>query len=186
MRAILKDDIIVQIDSDGVEVGTKPRDYGIECLRFDGRKLINLNDLDEIWVEQVNGQFILHCKKVGNSQLVQMTYNQRKHLKNDNGTFRIKTQDELLEEEQILNDRRVKASIRTKLNRLVGDAFDRELDTDMLLHILMKVVIEGNSDAKKMLEDYLANAPLIVDIDKVKDKLIEKVKIKEDIYNEGT
>ena len=182
MRAIIKDDRILQPSPTGIDVGPKPPKISINDLRYNGKRLVNMNNLNEIWVEQVNGIFVLHCKKYRNSQLVQMQYKDRKHLINDNGTFRIRTQDEI---NQILikrtEDER-KANKRTKLRKQIGDQFDREQDLEKLLHILMKVVIDGDSDSKKFLQDYLDSTLNLVQLEKDKMKLLENATKKDRIY----
>lgn len=106
MKAILNKDIIIKTNvPDGIEIGNVSKDVGLELMRWDGSKLINLSMLNEIWVEYKNGCFILHCIKVHNSQLVSMNYSIRKKLWNDNGVYKIKT-DEQIQTELNLQYRR--------------------------------------------------------------------------------
>lgn len=95
MKAILNQDRIVKIGTKaGVEIGRIPRDIGIERLRWNGEKLIDLASLRKIWVEYRNGAFILHAIQVPGSQLVPMLFRDRKRLINDNGVYRVKSEEE--------------------------------------------------------------------------------------------
>lgn len=104
MRVILHNhDMIVCTTTDpnkGVEVGAKPRNVGCERLRFDGEKLVDIADLSEFYVARRDGDWELHAVEVPGSQLVSMSHKQKWRLVNDEGTFRLKTDDELLGEAQ--------------------------------------------------------------------------------------
>lgn len=96
MKAILEKDIIIHITERGdIEIGKLPRGVGLERLRWDGEKIVDLADLDQIWVEEKNGVFILHAIEVPNAQKVIMTYADRKRLVKDAGLIRLKTQEEM-------------------------------------------------------------------------------------------
>ncbi len=92
MRAIIKQDRIIKLGS-GIEIGNIPRDVGLDQLRWDGSKLINLADLTEIYVEP--GTHILHVIPIPGSQLVKMTWADRRHLIDDGEIIRVKTQEEI-------------------------------------------------------------------------------------------
>jgi len=87
--------------SDGIEIGSIPKDVGLERVRWDGKKLVDLFKLSKMWVEYKNGIFLLHCIQVPHSQLVEMQYKDRKKLWNDNGIYKIKTEKEIKAEETI-------------------------------------------------------------------------------------
>jgi len=96
MKAIVDKDIIVHITERGnTEIGHLPRGVGLERLRWDGSKVVDLADLDEIWVEYKNGAFILHAIEVPRSQLVKMTYKDRKRLTVEDGKIRLLTAEEM-------------------------------------------------------------------------------------------
>lgn len=87
-------DIINKINApNGIEIGLIPKGIGIERVRWNGNELIDLFKLDDIWVELINGVFILHCIEVPYSQLIKMKYKDRKKLWNDNGVYKIKTKE---------------------------------------------------------------------------------------------
>ena len=85
MRVLIRNyDIINKINvPDGVEIGSIPKGVGLERVRWNGNELIDLFDLTDIWVEFINGTFILHCIKVPHSQLIKMNYADRKKLWNN-------------------------------------------------------------------------------------------------------
>jgi hypothetical protein len=102
MKAILHEDMIVNIGT-GIEVGESPtKGAGLERLRWNGEKLVDLGLLDQFWVRYRNGIFELHAIEVANSQLVSMRYEDRKHLVSDSSIIRVKTPDELTTEKAAL------------------------------------------------------------------------------------
>ena len=96
MKAILQNDIIIRITERGAtEIGALPKDVGLERLRFDGTKIVDLADLSSMWVENQGGIFILHAVEVEESQQIEMTYNDRKRLTSNDGMIRLKTIEEI-------------------------------------------------------------------------------------------
>jgi len=96
MRAVLENDIIVHITERGdTEIGQIPKGVGLERLRWDGKKVVDLADLDQIWVEERNGVFILHAIEVPGTQKVSMTYADRKKLTRDADLIRLKSTNEI-------------------------------------------------------------------------------------------
>ena len=87
----------LRITSDS-EYGTIPKGRGIETYRWDGNKLIDLLTLNEFYVDN---KFILHSIEVPYSQLVSMDYNDRQKLWNDNGTYKIKTDEQIITEKNM-------------------------------------------------------------------------------------
>ena len=82
----------------GIEIGSVPKGVGLERMRWTGSKLVDLFNLDVIWVEFINGGFRLHSIETPYSQLVEMQYKDRKKLYNDNGTYKIKSDDQIQNE----------------------------------------------------------------------------------------
>ncbi|MBW2024363.1 MAG: hypothetical protein JRH08_00750 [Deltaproteobacteria bacterium] len=96
MRAVVDQDLIIHITERGdTEIGRLPKGVGLERLRWDGSKIVDLADLDKIWVECRNGVFILHAVEVPGSQLVKMKYADRKRLTKDGDKIRLKTAAEI-------------------------------------------------------------------------------------------
>lgn len=98
MQATLNNDIVVAIGRGPVTLPDDyPRDVGWERLRWDGERIIDLATLAAIWVEYVNGQFVLHAVEVSGAVLVEMTYADRRNLYFD-GAIRIKTAQQIADE----------------------------------------------------------------------------------------
>lgn len=180
MRVILKDDTM-QISAKGVDVGVRPKNTGVECLRFDGNKLINLNKLNKIWVEYLNGGFILHCKKYRNSQLVEMKYNQRHLLINKDGIYRIKTDEEIVNEKERKKDNEKNASKRTQLRRNIGDKFQREEYLEDIIQLMLKVIVENDNEVRQFLSNYLNKTPNLIKKGDKLNKILEIAEKKNDI-----
>lgn len=84
MKAILDGDRIIGFSSGGdVEVGPIPKGVGLERLRWDGEKLVDLWDLDEMWVKPKGNSFSMHAVEVPGSRKVRMKYKDRKMSKDD-------------------------------------------------------------------------------------------------------
>jgi hypothetical protein len=126
LKAILDYDKIVRITESGdTEIGTVPKDVGLERLRFDGEKIVDLADLSEFWVLLVNGGFELHCVEVPKSQLMQMNYADRKFLKMNGASVRLKTIEEISVELEQIKASVIKAKLRSRLNETIGDIYDQ-------------------------------------------------------------
>lgn len=95
MRAILDRDIIIKLcrkNDVGVEIGSLPKGkIGLECLRFDGKKVVDLMDLDVMYVDKYK---ILHAIPLPGTQRVEMRYTDRKNLVNIDGRLRVRTAEE--------------------------------------------------------------------------------------------
>lgn len=95
MKVILNQDRIVKLSArSGVDVGNPPPGIGIERLRWTGKKLVDIATLSEMYVEKKSGNWELHAIRVPGSQKVQMSWYDRKRLIDDNGTYRVLTQEE--------------------------------------------------------------------------------------------
>lgn len=83
MRAILHNDMIVRfvsLPNLGCEVGPYEGKKELSVLRYDGTKIVNLNDLKILWVDEVSGKFVFHCRDTGNCVPVEMKYSDRDRL----------------------------------------------------------------------------------------------------------
>jgi len=121
MRAILHEDRIIALVSDekaGVEIGSLPPLVGLERLRWDGNKVVDLNGLTEMYVRELNGAYSLHVIPVDGSQLVKMNYADRKYLKTDSatGVIRTKTKEERISETNLLSIERAKTAIKKAID----------------------------------------------------------------------
>lgn len=112
MRAIIHNyDMIAKVcgPDEGTDVGDKPPGVGLERLRFDGSQLVDIATLSEFYVVRRDGSWELHAVEVPGSQLVAMSHKQTWRLINDGGTYRLKTDNELLTEAQAAKIREVEA-----------------------------------------------------------------------------
>jgi len=82
VKVLLNEDIIVKPWRRGTQVGVVPKGVGWERLRYDHRinKVIDLMDLDVIYVRYKSGDFELHAVPVKGSQPVTMRYHERHKL----------------------------------------------------------------------------------------------------------
>lgn len=111
MKATLDRDIILAVGTGDDEVGALPKGVGLERLRWTGAEVVDLMDLQAMWVEPVGGAYVLHAIPVQNSQHVEMRYADRKLLIAGNGGIRLKSEKEITEE-------KVKKKIQTLLSRI--------------------------------------------------------------------
>lgn len=103
-RAILEEDVIVKIVlQGGVDIGPLPKNVGLERLRFDGEKIVDLFTLSAVWVRfESRGVFSFHAIQVPNSQLVNMSWVDRKKLHVVNGVIEIRDPQDVQNEMEIL------------------------------------------------------------------------------------
>jgi hypothetical protein len=82
VKVLLDEDIIVKPWRKGTQVGVVPKRVGWERLRYDHRinKVVDLMDLDVIYVRYKSGHFELHAVPVKGSQPVSMRYHERHKL----------------------------------------------------------------------------------------------------------
>lgn len=96
MKGLLENDIIRHVNANGPdEIGPLPKGVGLERLRFDGIKVVDLGTLSEIWVEEQNGVMVLHAIEVPGSRKVVMQYRDRKRLISENGMIRLMSTTEM-------------------------------------------------------------------------------------------
>jgi len=147
LKISLRDyDIINKINvPDGIEVGSITKGVGLERVRWNGKKLIDLFTLHSIWVEY-NGGFILHCIKVPHSQLVTMQYQDRKKLWNDNGVFKIKSNEQKQNETNI--------EYRRSHYPLISDQIGAIMKYLALQHDLPEELQKAIDDIEAVKEEY--------------------------------
>lgn len=185
MKAILRDDQIskLTVRKEGVEIGSVPRGVSLGRLRFDGKKVVDLVDLDSIWVEVKGGCFILHAIPVRNSTLVDMDYRDRKRLTISQGTIRLKTEEEEEVEQEELRKRIKLHKVKKKLITKVGTEFEQSIINEKLIYIIVKAL---NQSPKHMnfLSDYLQKMEGFVDIDKEKDTILKSLEDKKNVLSQ--
>lgn len=163
MKALLKDDIILGWCDNGTEVGLAPAGVGLERLRFNGEKIIDLATLTAFYVVFTGGVYSLHCLPVKNSQPVTMTYAQRKLLFDDSGTYRILTPEEAIVKQNALTNLKLKTNLREGLTKDMGDVLDMVADLTKCLTLVL-VYLEGGEKAAAAKTIIDTIAPLYCDI----------------------
>ena len=106
MRAILDGDRIVKLCIEGgVEIGKPPKGVGLERLRWDGKKLVDLASLNTIYVTRKNGAIQLHATAKKDAQKVKMKWKDRKKLREENGMFTIAEKVPVIDREKLIKDK---------------------------------------------------------------------------------
>ena len=99
MKPILdkKGSRVVNLSSGGLDLPLPSSAQGdLKRIRFDGQELVDLAGLTKIYVTCENGVFELHARSdIPNSQLVSMTYSDRKKLVDVGSSIRLKTSNEV-------------------------------------------------------------------------------------------
>ncbi len=119
VRAILNKDEIVKLTMKpdlGTEIGTLSA-ADLHRFRWDGEKLVDITKAESIHVEL--GTFKLHVIPLPNTQEVTMNYTDRRILKNDSGTIRVKTEVEI-EVEKALDYQRKREAEYPNLSAQIG------------------------------------------------------------------
>ena len=142
MKANLREDIITTLTENGTtDIGQLPKNVGMERLRFDGERVIDLETLDYLWVRCVNGVFELHVIKVPGSQKINMKYKKRKILfEEDDGTIRLKTEQEITNERLDGKRKQILVQLNQKLKGKIGDMTELSLNNTMLIMALIVYV----------------------------------------------
>ena len=162
MKAFLDNDIIVNITERGdTEIGSLPIGVGMERLRFDGEKVIDLADLSKFWVVPAGKGFELHCIKVPNSQLVQMNYSDRKYLKTNDSNICLKTTQEINAEYINSKVELAKARLRAKLKESLGDVQDQQQD---MLALICALIVYARQQPQIVADFFDSIIPDIKDI----------------------
>ena len=138
MKANLKEDIIVMLTENGkVDIGTLPKNVGLERLRFDGKCVVDLFNLNEIWVRHVSGTFELHAVEVLKSQKIVMNYTERKKLFLDGNTIRLLTTQEVINNEIDIKKKQILTQLNQRLKGKLGDMTELTLNNTMLIMALI-------------------------------------------------
>lgn len=180
MKAILDtkyNSYVIGWGPSGVDAGPAPRDVGLERVRYDGSKLVDIGPLRQFYVvEEGANTFSLHARPVEGSQLVSMTYADRKKLVNDNGTIRVKTPAEIADEIRTATIKRIEHKARAALEKQMGIMIRQFLFTHKLLYALIWALRTENPQGLAFVDSYLAEMATIFDLtDPVfKDDLISE------------
>ena len=164
MRAILNNDIIVTLTSDinkGTEIGSLPKNVGMERLRFNGVEVVDLAGLSAFWVESIPGGFMLHAVHVPNSFYVEMAFDDRVYLHVNGGTPTVKTAEQIAIDEQSEQIRLLKNKLRLKLLNSIGDIQDQNMNT---LAFVCSLIVYARLQPPVLAEFFDAIIPDIIEI----------------------
>lgn len=159
MRAVLDRDIILNIvQSGGVDIGNARAAVGLERLRWDGTRLIDLMELTSIWVEPLpGGGFILHAIEVPGTTLVPMQYADRKRLVlGAAGVPRLATDAELAAGDAEAKARILQDQFYSQLRQKAGPLDAQVRDLRKLVFVLIAYVLTSNATARTLLAELLA------------------------------
>ncbi len=178
MRATVDRDVIVMITAGGgTEIGSIPKGVGMERLRFDGEKVVDLADLASIWVKYTHsGIFELHAVPVPGAQLVAMRYLDRGRLTMDAGVIRLKTSEELDAERVAIEQGILKAQTRGDLATRIGDRDDQLADTNKLVYLILQALLTRDPEVLAFLEGIRADIEATYPMEKLAAELPATVK----------
>lgn len=141
-QAVVDGDIIIRLNGGTTNIGPIPKGVGLERLRFDGEKVVDLMTLSEMWVQNKGGVFILHVIPLIGCQLVKMTYADRRRLINDGGAFRLLTEQEIHSAELKEKERAKNEALLKWLLSLDGEVI---LDFIRLFYLVVLAMKEPDS-----------------------------------------
>jgi hypothetical protein len=190
MKAILNEDIILQFSQTpvAVEVGRVPKGVGMERLRFNGHRVVDLMDLAVIYVRPIGPSFELHAVQVLGSQAVNMSYTDRGRLfKEKNGMIRILNEDEqdARKIQELLSQ--LKARHRSSLKSKVSDEKDMLADAFKLIFLLIVYSRNPYPMIGNFFDQLIPIIKDIYDLAGFKDDMLDlmtKLKTKQIKYNE--
>lgn len=143
-KAVIDGDLILRLSGGDTEIGPMPKGIGLERLRFDGQKVVDLLSLDEMWVENKGGVWILHCIPLPGCQRVKMTYADRWRLTENAGTYRVMT-----EEEQAQIEARANAKSRNEfLLQSILDETDHSILLDGIKLLYAFIIAQREPNAQ--------------------------------------
>lgn len=172
MKAFLKEDIITTITENGdTEIGRLPK-VGLERLRFNGSKVIDLVTVGQMWIRYEKGFFTLHIVQVRDSQLVNMTYSDRKYLIVEGGVIVVKTQVQRDAEALQVKKDILKTRLREKIKNELGTMNEQISDAYKLIAILIVYARNpGNTVLGNYMDELLPELVAAYPFDRVKGSL---------------
>lgn len=140
MKAVIDRDIVVALHAGDTEIGPLPPGVGIERLRWDGERLVDIGELSEIWVEHHAGGFRLHAVEVPGATLVPMTYRQRRRLTLNSGHPRLLTAEEIEAAAAADAEQERQAALDRRQDERLGSLAKRQL---MLTKLVLAMLVSG-------------------------------------------
>ena len=176
MRATIDRDIIVHLTSHGdTEIGTFPPGVGLERLRWDGQRVVDLADLEEIWVEPVpGGGFLLHAVEVPGLHKVAMRYTDRRRLVlDDRGVPRLKTEQEQFAEDQAAEMAMQRALLSDQIRQAAGPLDQQIHMLRKTVYLLVEHITAPSPATSAALSDVLNEVKDVYPVDKIKTDVKE-------------
>ena len=165
MRAIIDEDIILRLtmkSDQGIEIGSIPKGVDLGRLRFDGDEVIDLNDLDQIWVDPDR---ILHCIDTGSCQLVDMNYSDRRDLIMTDTGWRLKTFQEKIDEQEIKNENKISNKVKQRIKQEYTSEVQYKIARDKCFWILVYYSLTGDLKHQTFLQNNLNKVKSILGIE---------------------
>ena len=148
----------------------------MERLRFDGEKVIDIAELTEFWVAQSGKGFDLHCVEVPNSELVQLNYSDRKYLRTNKSSIRLKTPEEIATEQIQSKVMAAKTRLRAKLKASIGDIEDQHQDSLALICALIVYARQQPQALSDFFDSIIPDIKDIFQLDRVEENLKKSAK----------
>jgi hypothetical protein len=136
----------------------------LKRIRFNGQELVDLAELDQIYVTYANNGFELHARKVKGSQLVTMSYRDRKLLRVDGETIRVKTAQEVTDDRIAKLIKRAKHKAKVALESQMGLLVEQFMFNQRLMYALIWALRTGNAQGLQFVDDYLTEMGKTFDI----------------------
>lgn len=143
----------------------KSAEGDLKRIRFDGEKFVDLAGLYQMYVVHINNVFELHARSdIPNSQLVTMAYSDRKLLKVEGETIRIKTVQESKDELIKKLIHRVRSKAKVAMEKEMGLLVEQFMFTQRLTYVLIWALRTQNSQGLQFVDDYLTEMGKTFDI----------------------
>lgn len=173
MKATLDQDRILYVSESGdTDIGILPPGVGLERLRFDGQRVVDLADLQRLWVRDLGGgAYELHAVEVPGAQAVDMTYADRRRLTTEAGVIRLRTEDELIAQNLTETLGQEKNRLRRRIEAAVGDQGDQLADLYKLVYALIAYVLAADQSSAALLQALLPDIQTCYPADDVAERL---------------
>jgi len=136
----------------------------LKRIRFDGVKFVDLGTLDQMYVICENNVFELHARPIHNSKLVNMTYSERRYLRNDGHTIRVKTLQEKRDEIVAKLVHRARSKAKIAMEKQMGLLVEQFMFNQKLMYVLIWALRTQNSQGLQFVDSYLTEMGKTFDI----------------------
>ena len=157
---------IINFGSEGLDLSLPKSAQGdLKRIRFDGQKLVDLGEMDKMYVTHENNVFELHARSdVPNSQLVAMTYSDRRYLKATTGVISIKTVQDIRDELVAKLVHRARSKAKVAMENQMGLLIEQFMFNQRLMYVLIWSLKTQNPQGLQFVDDYLTEMGTIFDI----------------------